>query len=450
MPNRQQRRRTAAIARSAEGRAAQAGANARTSTPRTDLIRATGRVTIAAADAANAAAPRRFRMVANTGEPMRIYRFDDPVIIDLETARLDDPLIPALYDHAAYMGAVVGQVETLAIENKNLIATGRFTVPARGEDEHPSCAEEVLRLADAGYVWQASVGADPSSVERIEAGSVGKANWGREYPGPCVIGRGCRMREISFVVLGGDRRTSVVTSRLKGSSAMTFEQWLLSMGFDDAAALSDVQRANLELMYQEQYPDGETETPAAEPTNAESTPPAAEEETPANANARPAAVRGANNPRPTPPANTPPRPTVGPRGGTGTPPRNPILAHRAQVAAEEQRIASVRRICAGANDPQMTVGSGESAQRVSIQAHAIAQGWTATRTELEVLRNTRVEAPNVIVRSHDRDCSIQALEGAMILRSGGRLDHPAYTSPRGLGVMANGRPKLPEIGRAHV
>lgn len=411
-------------------------------------IRATtAPVAITGAEAPSDTAPARFRMVANTGEPMRIGAWSDPVVIDLETADLSDQRIPALYDHWADIGSVVGQVESLAIENQELIATGRFTL-SPAESGERNCAQRVLGLARAGYQWQASVGADPAQVEEIKAGAVGVANWGRKYSGPCVIGRGCKFREISFVVLGGDRRTSVVVGRSIKGEAMTFEQWLMSMDFQDPAALSDVQRTNLQLLYDDLYPEGEiptgddtgdgTDTAPTEPpanaaddqgeysdlsdSQAAGNDPAMtdnEEPAPANAGANPPAIRAS---------------------------ADPVQRRRQQAAAEEQRIADVRRICAAAGHPTMTVGR----RQVPVHVHAIRSGWSLDRTELEVHRRRRPQAPAAIVRNHDRDCSVQALEGALILRCGGRIDHPSYTSPRGLGFMPDGRPKLPGWLRADI
>lgn len=103
-----------------------------------------------------------------------------------------------------------------------------------------------------------------------------------------------------------------------------------------------------------------------------------------------------------------------------------LEAARKQQAAESQRIADVRRICADAGGPTLKVED----KTISIEAHAIAEGWDSTRTELECLRAAR-PAPNVIARSHDNDCTREALAGALILRQGGQLDNRHYASLQG-------------------
>lgn len=349
---------------------------------------------------------RRFRLTAYTGEPLRLWGFEFPVVIDCTSIDLTAQMIPALLDHAAYADMVVGQIDAVRIEGAALtpplVAEGYFTPT---EDERDA-ARYVLAKADAGFVWQASVGGDPGRLDRIEAGQSVTVN-GREYPGPVLVARGVVLREISFTVLGADRRTSAVLARRVKGSAMTFEEWLVSMGWDTEAqtTLSEIQLANFQRLYNECMAGDDEPTPTdppPPPTNAADEPAPTEPPTPpTNANSRPPAVR----------ANI-----------------SPAVEYRRQIAAEDTRIAGVRRVCASNPDLQIAVGT----RRVNLQAHAIEQGWTVERTELEVLRASRAAGPAVHVRSHDRDCTVQALEGAMILRAGGRLDVPAYQSPRAI------------------
>jgi hypothetical protein len=72
---------------------------------------------------------------------------------------------------------------------------------------------------------------------------------------------------------------------------------------------------------------------------------------------------------------------------------------RAAAAAESARIAAVRQICAGKH-PQ-------------IEARAIREGWDETRTELEVLRESRPTAPAMHV--HHETVNGTVLEAACLL-----------------------------------
>lgn len=104
-----------------------------------------------------------------------------------------------------------------------------------------------------------------------------------------------------------------------------------------------------------------------------------------------------------------------------------IQARRQAEAAEVERLAGIRRVCAEAGNPSLRTEDGRT---VPVEAQAIALGWDVDRAQmaaqLEYLRNSRPSGPALIHRGHDRDCTLEALQGAMILRANGRLDHPAY------------------------
>jgi len=78
---------------------------------------------------------------------------------------------------------------------------------------------------------------------------------------------------------------------------------------------------------------------------------------------------------------------------------SPVDDIRAQAATEVERIAAIRRICAG-KDAQL-------------EARAIRDGWDTQRTELEVLRATRPAAPAVHVP--DNTINSRVLEAACLL-----------------------------------
>jgi len=115
---------------------------------------------------------------------------------------------------------------------------------------------------------------------------------------------------------------------------------------------------------------------------------------------------------PTSPASTtPPTPATSaapPVNGAETP--DSVRDLRAQMAAETDRIAAIRRLCAGAH--------------ATIESQAIREGWDATRTELEVLRASRPKAPaGPAIHAHGQAGVTQkVLEAACILS--GRLENP--------------------------
>ncbi|MDY3555311.1 hypothetical protein R5W24_004453 [Gemmata sp. JC717] len=422
--NRQQRRKAAALARQGAGRSAPAvnAAAPKTLPPQRISGRAVP-VAIAGAEAPTAEKPATFEMVANTGEPMRIYPWSDPVVVDLETADLSESLIPALYDHWASIGSVVGQVETLAIENKQLIARGRITpVEADANGRGGNMGGEVLKLARQGYQWQASVGADPAQVVQIEPGAVGVANWGREYAGPCIIGRGCKFREMSFVVLGGDRRSSVrVTGRHRGTRAIkgsvpkpkpiqgaamipTFEEWLASLGFQDQSQLDATQLANLKILYQDEYPEGDAEETTTE-TATEDAP--AVDPVPAAAAARRPAVR----------ASAPARRV------------DPIADMNRRYAANAERIERINAVSAEYGNPTVEANG----RQVTIAAQAIREGWTADRAELAIMRAGRPNPPASRGQGSGADEVYPQIVGAAVcITAGMAADRVAASVPTAL------------------
>jgi hypothetical protein len=89
---------------------------------------------------------------------------------------------------------------------------------------------------------------------------------------------------------------------------------------------------------------------------------------------------------------------------------NPVQDIRAQAAAEVERIAAIRRICAGKN--------------AALEARAIRDGWDAQRTELEVLRATRPAAP--AVHAPDNSVNGLVLEAACLLTAKAAHVEEAY------------------------
>lgn len=86
---------------------------------------------------------------------------------------------------------------------------------------------------------------------------------------------------------------------------------------------------------------------------------------------------------------------------------DPVQAMRQQIAAESERIAAVRRLCAG--------------QHPEIEARSIREGWDATKTELEVLRASRPKAPAIHAPAAPA-VNQRVLEAACVLS--GRLTTP--------------------------
>jgi hypothetical protein len=360
-------------------------------------------VTIRAAEGNNPV--RRFEMVAYTGEPMRIDGFDLPVVIDCASLDTTQQTIPALFNHTADLP--VGQIQAVSVTNGRppIRASGVFTPSGAANDR----AAEVINRADAGYRWQVSIGGNPAAVERYQRGERFTAN-GRTYEGPAVLARGVRLREISFVTIGGDSLTSAVVAAskpiIKGAS-MSFEEWLTSMGFDSEAQgmMTEVQMANMKKMYGDETGDDaeDVEDVDAEPLPAIASEDGMTEEEKPMMTAEDGMVEDEED---KPPANAgAKRPTI----------------QAAAVKAEKKRILSIQAAAKKYGDPTMTI-NGTS---VRVAAHAIQAGWTPEQAEVQAMRSQLRTPPSNVIRAGGH-AEMQALQGAMILQAGGKLDHPAY------------------------
>lgn len=389
-------------------------------------------VEIAAQAAGEQAGPRTIRIVAYTGEAMRLCWWDDPVVIDLATLDLAAQRIPVLYDHTSYVDCVLGQTNRVAIEAGQIVATGALTIPPPVEGEQPSAAERVIRLSQAGFVWQASIGGHAGSRDFIAEGSSVNVN-GREYAGPVYVARNVRLQEISFVVNGADPNTSaLVARRLRAGTMPTFEDWVMSLGFT-VEELTDQQRAALQVAYNDLYGDTSTAD-----------------------DSQPAPAPGADQAAAQQAATTPTAATARRQPGNLQAATTPDVARqlREQAAAEMARQEAVRQILArypADLQVEFTV-QGQQPRRVPLLQHAIGEGLSPDQTELAAIRAHRPQGGQfgIVVRDHDRDCTLQALQGAMILRAGGRLDHPAYQSFEAGAVQADGRPLIPNWLRAGI
>jgi signal peptide peptidase SppA len=91
---------------------------------------------------------------------------------------------------------------------------------------------------------------------------------------------------------------------------------------------------------------------------------------------------------------------------------------RLAASAEADRIASIHKLAAGHPD---------------IIAQAIKEEWTPEKAENAALKASLPKGvnafnPAIISRSHERDCTVDVLSAAMMIRSGQRLDNPIFNT----------------------
>jgi hypothetical protein len=157
-------------------------------------------VAAAAAAEGESAGPRKVRIVAYTGGAIRQGWSREPIVIDLAGMKLRQQ-IPIVLGHDYALGSILGQTTANGIEGGQLIVEAEMLAST-------DSASRVLELADKGFRWQASIGADVSRHERIPADQTVSVN-GQSFHGPIRIVKASTLREVSFVTLGADDATAV-------------------------------------------------------------------------------------------------------------------------------------------------------------------------------------------------------------------------------------------------
>jgi phage major head subunit gpT-like protein len=155
----------------------------------------------------------RFSMVGYTGGIIRQSWSREPVVIDLAGMTVPS-VVPIVFGHDYSLEAVLGQGS--ASVGSELVIDG--AILAKSE-----AAGQVVQLGDAGYQWQASVGADVDEQSLVAAGDTVTVN-GRAFEGPVRIVTRSTLRECSFVTLGADAATAVtITASQAEESPMNDE-----------------------------------------------------------------------------------------------------------------------------------------------------------------------------------------------------------------------------------
>lgn len=273
--------------------------------------------------AAEGEKPARVKVTAYTGRKMHASGFYRPVVINLAGITLRSEDIPILLDHDP--SRPVGHVTASKIDGSGV----SLDVEMSAGTEWTKQVEAALR---GGFPYRASVGAVPTKYRFVEAGKSEVIN-GQKHDGPFVAVDESELYETSFVAVAADSHTS---SRLaaKGNT-MKFSDFIRASGADPKA-IDKAEFDRLLAKFKAEHDGGEVDV---------------------------------DEPKPVEPANTPAQPAQPVTANHD--PDAAIKAHREQVAAEHARIDAVAKV---------------AASHPEIKANAIRQGWTAEKTELEVLR----------------------------------------------------------------
>ena len=251
---------------------------------------------------------------------------------------------------------IVGHTTNKWIENNSLLIDGVISGAGR-------IAQEVVDSADNGFPWQASQGTEILATMEIKAGTTYEVN-GRVVNGPALIVTKSKLGEASFVPLGADDTTiaRMVASQRAGTTiTATSNPQTTKENKVDFETWLQAQGFTLADLGENQRKALEAAFKAAHPE------PVAKDDD-----------------------------TIG----------SELKAARAAAAAETRRISEIRTICAGKHG--------------DIEAKAIEEGWSKDRAELEVLRASRSQAPNINA-NRDHAVSNDVLQVAM-LQAAGMID----------------------------
>ena len=338
--------------------------------------------------------PPKFRMLVYSGGKMRPSGFFRDVVLDLSGLKIAKGKRPVFLGHD--QRRIIGHTHSITVDGA-IRAEG--VISGTGSD-----AEEVIATSRNGFPWRASIGASiDSDLEVISETETVTVN-GRKFKGPLFIVRASTLKEVSFVALPGDERTSARISAQHGSEDknMTFEQWLTARGFK-LAELSEAQQTSLRAMFDaEMKAANDPEDDSARGTSV-------------NAAADAAGHDGGSSDQ-TSAADV-----------TANADADSIADYRRQMAAETARISRIGEICAQYDNPTLQV----QGRTETIESMAISEGWDETRTELEALRESRPQAPTAHSNGADRDSALSAVQGALLLRAGVALDHPSFITAAG-------------------
>jgi phage major head subunit gpT-like protein len=142
---------------------------------------------------------RKFAIEAYTGAAIRQGWSAEPIVIDLAGMKYNQK-IPIVMGHEYTLASILGQATSVRAENGRLYVEGEILAES-------DLAKQVTALAEKGFAWQASVGADVMRHQKVAAGEQVTVN-GQVFNGPVRIVKASKLREVSFVTLGADDATS--------------------------------------------------------------------------------------------------------------------------------------------------------------------------------------------------------------------------------------------------
>lgn len=310
--------------------------------------------------------PRKFRMVAYNGGKMKPKGFGLPVVAELSGMRALGGKRPIHFAHD--QTRPVGHADTIDIQ-RSVTIDGALSV-----DNDDS--RMIAQSSDDGFPWRGSVGLAYEKILFFDVDEKFKAN-NRTFKGPCFYIPKSQLFEASFVTVAGDNTSSAKVAATygvtnTGENDMDFIQWLEANGWDEPAKLSEQQQKFLQAMFDQEQSDGDG-SPGGEGTSQGGS---------SSATLTASAEDQADQ---------------------------VLLATRQKLAAEVGRTSEIQILCAQYDNPTIEIDG----QTKSLEAHAIAEGWTRDQVELRALKASRATAP--AIHQGTKSLSEPVLEAAVRL-----------------------------------
>lgn len=383
-------------------------------------LQLTGHIDLKAADGD----PKRFEILAYTGGKLHVDGFDLPVVVDLDGLEASGE-VPIAIKHDLSDDMILGQTDPNGIKNdgKTLSLSGNITA----DSADSANVRRVFKMSKRGHKWQASIGAKVREKRTIAAGQTVFVN-GRNQSGPFIHAIRSVLRETSVLGMGADKNTRVLLAqKRKGLKMNEFDKWLTEeCGFTELDKMDATVKAKLNVQFdliqavnaeRAEHEEADDSEEDADDVEAEGeTDIEAEEESEADDEINVATKKKA--------AKKKVKTDINAAGDLD------ILAKRKAYAAELRRCNAIEAKCG--KDKILT-------------AKAIGNGWSVEKAELEFLRRQQRKSPPAGHRSGSRGgITLQALQGGMLLRAGGRIDNEAFSGELGLAL------NLPQWLRAGV
>ena len=211
-------------------------------------------VRIEAAQADQPASDPKLFANSYNGGLVSIKGYDLPVVIDL------DGLTGLGASHPVYRNHNDERILGSAITTRD--GNSLSTEGALSNDTPDT--QEVARLGAKAFPFQASVGVQPTKIERLPKGKSATVNGGN-IEGPAIIARAGKLFEVSVVSRGADDTTSTrIAATLNKGNSMEFNEFVSASGFD----IDNLQAKQLDVL-RAAY-DNQQKNDALSPINVES------------------------------------------------------------------------------------------------------------------------------------------------------------------------------------